>query len=83
MCGIASILNISSYAYPTEPELSAMISMLRHHCPDGYGFCVDDEIVLAHARLSIFHLEDKWQPIHNQDKTVNAVRVVRSVSRTI
>lgn len=70
MCGIAGILNTSSCASPTEPELSAMISMLHHRGPDGYGFYADDEVGLAHARLSIIDLEGGWQPIHNEDKTV-------------
>ncbi len=47
-----------------------MIGMLHHRGPDGYGFYADDEVGLAHARLSIIDLEGGWQPIHNEDKTV-------------
>ena len=47
-----------------------MIGMLHHRGPDGYGFYTDDEVGLAHARLSIIDLEGGWQPIHNEDKTV-------------
>jgi len=70
MCGIAGILNTSSGSSPAKPELSAMIGMLHHRGPDGYGFYTDDEVGLAHARLSIIDLEGGWQPIHNEDKTV-------------
>lgn len=70
MCGIAGILNISSGAPPAKPELSAMIGMLRHRGPDGFGYYADDVLGLAHARLSIIDLEGGWQPIHNEDKTV-------------
>lgn len=70
MCGIAGILNISSENRPAEPELSAMIRMLEHRGPDGFGFYADDKLGLAHARLSIIDLEGGRQPIHNEDKTV-------------
>jgi len=70
MCGIAGIYNISSGSSPTEPELSAMIGMLQHRGPDGFGFHMDEKLGLAHARLSIIDLEGGWQPIHNEDKTV-------------
>ncbi len=70
MCGIAGILNISPGNRPAEPELSAMIRMLEHRGPDGFGFYADDKLGLAHARLSIIDLEGGWQPIHNEDKTV-------------
>ena len=73
MCGIAGIYNISSGSPPTEPELSAMIGMLQHRGPDGFGFYTDDKLGLAHARLSIIDLEGGWQPIHNEDKTVRVV----------
>src|SRR3989344_8763657 len=70
MCGIAGILNHPFGPAPSESELSVMISQLRHRGPDGYGFYADDEVGLAHARLSIIDLEGGWQPIHNEDKTV-------------
>lgn len=47
-----------------------MIGMLHHRGPDGNGFYADDDVGLAHARLSIIDLEGGWQPIHNEDKTV-------------
>ena len=70
MCGIAGILKISSGGVPTKPELSAMVRMLDHRGPDGFGFYADETMGMAHARLSIIDLEGGWQPIHNEDKTV-------------
>ena len=70
MCGIAGILNTSFGPPPARPELSAMIGMLRHRGPDGFGYYADDVLGMAHARLSIIDLEGGWQPIHNEDKTV-------------
>lgn len=47
-----------------------MIGLLRHRGPDGFGFHRDDNIGLAHARLSIIDLAGGGQPIHNEDRTV-------------
>ncbi len=47
-----------------------MIVKLRHRGPDGYGFHVDGDIGLAHARLSIIDLAGGKQPIANEDQTV-------------
>jgi len=69
MCGIAGILRITG-APPQERELAAMIEAIRYRGPDGTGFYRDDEVGLAHARLSIIDLEGGRQPIHNEDKTV-------------
>src|SRR6266849_720376 len=69
MCGIAGILNINGVR-PTRPELADMIVKLRHRGPDGYGFYVDGDIGLAHARLSIIDLVGGKQPISNEDGTV-------------
>ena len=72
MCGIAGILNLAS-APPSDAELSAMIGQLHHRGPDGYGFHRDGDVGLAHARLSIIDLAGGWQPIHNEDRTVQVV----------
>ncbi len=70
MCGIAGILNTFSGLPPARSEISAMIGMLRHRGPDGFGYYTDDALGMAHARLSIIDLEGGGQPIHNEDKTV-------------
>ena len=44
--------------------------MLRHRGPDGAGLYLEDQVGLAHARLSIIDLEGGAQPIHNEDGTL-------------
>jgi asparagine synthase (glutamine-hydrolysing) len=47
-----------------------MVAVLRHRGPDGYGFYLDDRAGLANSRLSIVGLEDGFQPLHNEAKTI-------------
>jgi asparagine synthase (glutamine-hydrolysing) len=47
-----------------------MIESVHHRGPDGYGFFEDDQVGLAHARLSIIDIEGGNQPIHNEDRSV-------------
>lgn len=70
MCGIAGIYRQSSGDAPHRDELAWMVNVLRHRGPDGEGFYVDDNIGLAHARLSIIDLATGEQPIRNEDGTV-------------
>lgn len=70
MCGLTGILNIAG-SKPVQRELlESMVSQLKHRGPDGTGFYTDDNLGLAHARLSIIDLEGGAQPIHNEDSTV-------------
>ncbi len=69
MCGIAGVL-AERGVLPTQIELERMISAVAHRGPDGYGFYLQNQIGLAHARLSIIDLEGGKQPIHNEDQTV-------------
>ncbi len=50
-----------------------MISRLAHRGPDGYGYYLDEQIGMAHARLSIIDLEGGDQPIHNEDHSIQVV----------
>jgi asparagine synthase (glutamine-hydrolysing) len=71
MCGIAGVLGISSTAVqPTALELRAMVGTLHHRGPDGQGIYCENQIGLAHARLSIIDLAGGEQPIHNEDRSV-------------
>lgn len=70
MCGIVGILSSGAGAPPTLPELSAMIGQLHHRGPDGRGSYCQNNIGMAHARLSIIDVPGGDQPIHNEDKTV-------------
>src|SRR4030042_4211362 len=70
MCGIAGIFNLHSAKERSMDTLKRMAFMLRHRGPDGFGFYTDENIGLAHARLSIIDLEGGRQPIYNEDKTI-------------
>jgi len=70
MCGIAGIFNLHSAKEISMDTLKRMAFMLRHRGPDGFGFYTDENIGLAHARLSIIDLEGGRQPIYNEDKTI-------------
>jgi asparagine synthase (glutamine-hydrolysing) len=70
MCGIAGLLNVTSSRPPTTDDLSPMIRILRHRGPDDTGFYTDQDIGLAHARLSIIDLSGGKQPLCNEDKTI-------------
>jgi asparagine synthase (glutamine-hydrolysing) len=70
MCGIAGSLSLPGAAPASRRELEAMIGTLHHRGPDGTGFLCQDEIGLAHARLSIIDLAGGDQPIHNEDRSV-------------
>jgi asparagine synthase (glutamine-hydrolysing) len=73
MCGIAGILNLRPGKEVPIKTLKRMINVVRYRGPDGFGFYVDENIGLAHARLSIIDLEGGWQPIYNEDKTICTV----------
>ncbi len=44
-----------------------------HRGPDGEGYFVDDEVGLAHRRLSIVGGESGQQPLYNEDKSIVVV----------
>lgn len=69
MCGLAGIYNLSPGSKPDNNLLQKMINTIIHRGPDDIGFYTDENIGLAHARLSIIGLSDGKQPIHNPNKT--------------
>lgn len=70
MCGIAGIVNLG-HQKPISPiVLRRMVSIQQHRGPDATGAYIDDNIGLAHARLSIIDLKDGTQPIYNEDKSL-------------
>ncbi len=73
MCGIAGLINLNGGKPPVREELMPMIEAIYHRGPDGYGFFHDEQVGLAHARLSIIDLEGGDQPIRNEDGTVQVV----------
>lgn len=70
MCGIAGFSGPGVRADSARAALRKMIRALHHRGPDGYGFHVEDDVGLAHARLSIIDLATGDQPIHNERRDV-------------
>jgi asparagine synthase (glutamine-hydrolysing) len=71
MCGVAGLFYREPGAEPKAAELARlMIERLSHRGPDGYGYFDDEQVSLAHARLSIIDLATGDQPIHNEDRSV-------------
>ena len=73
MCGIAGFVNLTGGKPPAREELQSMIEAVYHRGPDGYGFFHDQQVGLAHARLSIIDLAGGDQPIRNEDGSVQVV----------
>jgi len=70
MCGLAGILYTEARKKPSMNLLERMIENINHRGPDDNGYYLDDDIGLAHARLSIIDLSGGHQPIHNRNKHV-------------
>lgn len=70
MCGIAGIVNLGHQQPISSYVLRKMVSIQEHRGPDEIGAYLDDNIGLAHARLSIIDLSEGIQPIYNEDKTL-------------
>ncbi|MFN4083077.1 MAG: asparagine synthase (glutamine-hydrolyzing) [Bacteroidia bacterium] len=67
MCGIAGIYNLSGTSV-SEYILKNMSSAIAHRGPDGEGFYLNQQIGLAHRRLSILDLSEKGsQPMYSKD----------------
>lgn len=70
MCGIAGILNRSECREVTSGTIKRMLSAIKHRGPDEFGVYKNDQVALAHARLSIIDLSGGQQPMSNEDGTV-------------
>lgn len=66
MCGITGFINKEKNKKGIIEKMSKRIS---HRGPDSEGFYIDDDIALAHRRLSIIDLEGGIQPLYNEDKS--------------
>lgn len=73
MCGISGIYTLTDSRKLRSEVLESMVRTLNHRGPDGYGFYIDEQVGLAHARLSIIDLTSGDQPIHNEDKTIYTI----------
>jgi len=70
MCGIAGILSLSNKKI-FEKELKLMNETAKHRGPDAEGYFLEDNIGLAHRRLSIIDLnKNANQPFFYQDQFV-------------
>lgn len=70
MCGIAGFVGPRN-----DRLLEAMADAIRHRGPDGdgYHFCEDGQVSLAHRRLSITDIAGGHQPMWNEDGAVGIV----------
>ncbi|EHQ35327.1 asparagine synthase (glutamine-hydrolyzing) [Methanoplanus limicola] len=70
MCGIAGHYNLSGENI-NKNQLMLMSETLSHRGPDDSGIFIENEIGLAHRRLSIIDLSDEGrQPMTNEDETL-------------
>ena len=67
MCGIAGLVTKDKNK---DKLVKKMSKRIEHRGPDGEGYYFDDDIALAHRRLSIIDLSTGDQPIYNEDKTI-------------
>lgn len=70
MCGIAGIVTKRENK---KEIIEAMSKRIEHRGPDGEGYFFDDDVALAHRRLSIIDLTTGDQPIYNEDERIVTV----------
>jgi len=68
MCGICGI--VTTYNDSGPGIVQKMNAHLTHRGPDGEGYFHSQHISLGMRRLSIIGLNDGWQPIFNEDKSL-------------
>lgn len=67
MCGIAGVLNFDK-TNKVNPELVHKLkNSIHHRGPDANGVFIDDNLGLAHTRLSIIDLNSGDQPMYSYD----------------
>ncbi len=67
MCGIVGVLNFDDEPVSAS-MLAAMSDTMIHRGPDGYGYWREDNVALAHRRLSIIDLSEAGrQPMVSAD----------------
>lgn len=67
MCGITGFV---SKEKNKKSIIKKMSKRIEHRGPDGEGFFIDEDIALAHRRLSIIDIEGGGQPMFNEDKSI-------------
>ena len=67
MCGITGFINNKS---DKENIIKRMSERIKHRGPDGEGIYTDDNVALAHRRLSIIDINAGKQPMYNEDNSL-------------
>lgn len=71
MCGICGLVFRDPRIHPTAETLQRMANTIRHRGPDDEGILVQENIGLAHRRLSILDLSAAGhQPMSNEDGSI-------------
>jgi asparagine synthase (glutamine-hydrolysing) len=67
MCGITGVYNLNGEAFSLH-HLKLMAEAIAHRGPDGEGYFVEENIALAHKRLSILDTSARGaQPMSSKD----------------
>lgn len=73
MCGIAGMVSkrVRSGTF-LQQILPAWVALLQHRGPDGWGWfrCSNRPVLLFHRRLAITGVQNGWQPLPNERKTL-------------
>ncbi len=71
MCGICGLYHLDREQHVGQSLLRSMADVLRHRGPDDEGYFFDDNVGLAHRRLSIIDLSPlAHQPMPNEDESL-------------
>lgn len=70
MCGISGIIKKYQVNEYDHLIVKKMNNAIYHRGPDGEGNYNNDNVVLAMRRLSIIDLNNGWQPLFNEDKSI-------------
>jgi len=63
--------SINGFNFKDEKLIRKMVQTTKHRGPDDEGICLDNNVSLGHARLSIIDLSEKArQPIWNEDRSI-------------
>ncbi len=73
MCGIAGFAGLELPGLDPTTLLSRLCSAITHRGPDGEGKFVEGPVALGMRRLSIIDLAGGWQPIGNEDGSIQVV----------
>ena len=67
MCGIVGFIGKCD---EKKQVIESMSKKIAHRGPDGEGFFLDDDVAIAHRRLSIIDLNTGTQPMYNEDESI-------------